>query len=191
MKIHIFTEEASIKSVFDIILPKILPENISFSIYKHQGKRDLEKAIAKAVPSISKMPDSKILIVMDQDNADCKAVKKHIIDDLINGHCHCSYFVRIVCRELESWFLGDLGAVGKAYTRFKATEHSHKTELKDVDYITTPHKYLCKIIPEYSRRETLPKIETASKIAPFMNLENNKSKSFNHTIDAIKKLAGL
>jgi hypothetical protein len=37
----------------------------------------------------------------------------------------------------------------------------------------------------------LPKIETSLKIAPFMNVENNKSKSFYHTICAIKKLAEI
>lgn len=190
MTIHIFTEEVSIKNVFDIILPKILPGNISFSIYKHQGKRDLEQAIEKTIPSISKIPDSKILIVRDQDNDDCKTIKKHIVD-LIDSHCCCKYFVRIVCRELESWFLGDLAAIEKAYNRFKATKYLHKVKLRNVDRIVAPHKYLLEIIPEYSGKETLPKIETSSKIAPFMNIEHNKSRSFYHTICAIKKLAEI
>ena len=85
-------------------------------------------------------------------------------------------------------FLGDLTAVEKAYSRFKATKYLHKVKLRNVDRIVAPHKYLLEIIPEYSGRETLPKIETSSRIAPFMNVENNKSKSFNHTINAIKKL---
>jgi hypothetical protein len=188
MTIHIFTEEASIKSVFDIILPKILPEKVFFSIYKHQGKYDLEQAITRTIPSISKIPGSKILIVRDQDNENCETTKKHLVD-LLNDCCHCKYFVRIVCRELESWFLGDLAAIEKAYKRFKATKYLNNAKLRNVDRMVTPHKYLLEIIPEFSEKETLPKIETALKIAPFMNLKNNKSKSFNHTIDAIKKLA--
>jgi hypothetical protein len=190
MTIHIFTEEVSIKNVFDIILPKVLPENVSFSIYKHQGKRDLEQAIRKAVPSISKIPDARILIVRDQDSGDCKATKQHIVD-LMKDNCHCKYFVRIACRELESWFLGDLAAIEKAYKRFKAKKHLYKERLRDVDCIVAPHKYLREIIPEYSGKATLPKIETATRVAPFMNLENNKSKSFCHTICAIKKLAEI
>jgi hypothetical protein len=190
MKIHIFTEEVSIKNVFDIILPKILPDDVFFSIYKHQGKKDLEQAIKKIIPSISRIPDSRILIIRDQDNENCEALKKHIVD-LLNGHCHCKYFVRIVCRELESWFLGDLAAIEKAYNRFKAKEYLHKAKLRNVDEIVAPHRCLLEIIPEYSGRSTLPKIETAIKIAPFMSLENNSSKSFNHTIGAIKKLAEI
>ena len=88
-------------------------------------------------------------------------------------------------------FLGDLTAVEKAYSRFKATKYLHKVKLRNVDRIVAPHKYLLEIIPEYSGRETLPKIETSSKIAPFMNVENNKSERFYYTICAIKKLAEI
>ena len=76
--LHVFTEEPSCKNVLDIVLPKILPENISFRIHAHQGKQDLEKALQYTLPKISRIPDSKILILRDQDNEDCKGVKNRL-----------------------------------------------------------------------------------------------------------------
>ena len=51
--LHVFTEEQSAKNVFESILPKILPADVSYRIYPHQGKQDLEKAIQKTIPSIT------------------------------------------------------------------------------------------------------------------------------------------
>ena len=54
--LHIFTEEPSLKIVLETILPKILPENVYFQIYSHQGKQDLERALTLTLPTISKIP---------------------------------------------------------------------------------------------------------------------------------------
>jgi len=186
--IHIFTEEPSAKNIFDILLPKILPDGVFFRVYPHQGKQDLEKALRTTVPSISKMPGAKILITRDQDSSDCIEVKEEI-KAIIADKCHCEYFIRIICRELESWFLGDLKAIESAYSRFKPENFINKADFRNVDRITQPNVYLLKIIPEYNNRETLPKLEVSQTIAPFLNLETNRSTSFNCTIAAIKTLA--
>jgi hypothetical protein len=186
--LHVFTEEPSAKIVFEAILPKILPEDVLFSVYPHQGKQDLERALEKVVPSISRTPGATILITRDQDNEDCMDVKQSILKEL-NGKCHCPYFVRIICRELESWFLGDLAAIQSAYPRFKPEQYIHKAEFRDVDDIDYPSRKLMTIIPEYSKRDTLPKLEVSGAIAPLLDLEKNSSPSFNHTIAAIRKLS--
>lgn len=185
--LHVFTEEPSAKNVFEILLSKLLPEDVAFRIYPHQGKQDLERALRTSLPSISKIPGSKILITRDQDSADCLEVK-NTISSLLKGNCKCEYYIRIVCKELESWFLGDLDAVQSAYPRFKPAQHIGKADLRHVDQITTPNKYLLRIIPEYSGRATLPKLEVSESIAPFLSLDRNRSSSFNHTVTAIKNL---
>ncbi|MDR0802630.1 hypothetical protein [Fluviicola sp.] len=184
--LHIFTEELSAKNVFDEILPKIIP-GISYRIYPHQGKQDLHKALKTTIPSISKIPGSRILITRDQDNQDCKDVKNDLAQ-VLDGKCVCPYSIRIVCRELESWFLGDLNAIKQAYPRFKPEQHIGKADFKNVDLIAIPKNYLLRIIPEYHNAETLPKLETSSKISQFLDLDNNTSMSFQFTISAIKQL---
>lgn len=187
ISLHVFTEEASAKILFDILLPKILPENTTYRIYAHQGKQDLEKALKDTVPSISKIPGARILITRDQDFEDCIKVKKTLID-LLNNKCNCDYFVRVICKELEAWFIGDMKAIEKAYPRFKTEKHKNKSELKDSDNIDYPSKVLLKLIPELSDKKYLPKLEVAGKITPYIDLEKNTSKSFQNTLKSIKIL---
>lgn len=185
--LHIFTEEPSAKNVFEVILPKIIPENVMFRIYSHQGKQDLERGLRSALPSISRIPNSRILITRDQDSSDCKELKEDLIA-IIGNNCNCPYKIRIVCRELEAWFLGDLSAIKKAYSRFRPENYIGRAEFRNVDNLTQPNDYLLKIIPEFTGRETLPKLETSNTIAPFLKIEDNKSTSFNATINAIRVL---
>lgn len=186
--IHIFTEEQSLKNVLTEVLPKVLPKHVYFNIYSHQGKQDLEKALKTTLPSISKTPGAKILITRDQDNDDCIELKKRIFE-LVNDNCLCEFSIRIICKELEAWFLGDMNAIESAYPKFKADQHINKAEFREVDKIQSPSRQLLNIIPDFSKSEYLPKLEVSECISPFLQIDNNKSVSFNHTITAIKKLA--
>ncbi len=185
--LHIFTEEPSLKIVFESVLPKLIPENVYYQIYSHQGKQDLEIGLRKTLPTISRIPGSRVLVTRDQDSADCKDVKKHLAE-VIELNCNCPFKIRIVCRELESWYLGDMLAIEKAYPRFTASQYANKSEFRNVDKIQSPNRTLLRLIPEYSNREYLPKLETAENISPFLNFEFNKSESFKNTIAAILAL---
>ncbi len=185
--IHIFTEELSLKKVLEVILPKILPNDVSFRIYAHQGKQDLEQALKSTLPSLSKMPDSCILVTIDQDKDDCVALKNELFET-IKDDCGCDFKIRIVCRELEAWFLGDMNAMEKAYPRFKAEQYVNKKGYRNIDKIEKPSKHILKLIPELSKQESLPKLEVSQSIAKYLDVNNNNSVSFRHTIDAIKKL---
>ena len=185
--LYILTEELSIKNVFDIILPKILPSDFGFRILVHQGKSDLENALTDKITSLSKITGAKILITIDQDNNDCKQLKNKIIG-IIGENYACEYKIRIVCKELESWLLGDLLAIEKAFPRFKSASIAKKAQIRDVDKINKPSNFLLRIIPEYKDRKKIPKLEFSKKTAQFLDITNNKSTSFNNTIEAIKQL---
>lgn len=187
MMLYILSEEPSMKKVLDVILPKILPENVNFQILVHQGKQDLENALQSTLPSLSRIPGIRIVITRDQDREDCKAVKQHLTE-LVGKRCNAPVLYRIVCRELECWFLGDLPAIEKAFPRFKAAKYMNKQRYKDVDEVMDAEAVLLDIIPQYKGRQYLPKIETASQIAPYLIIDGNRSKSFNHFISGIQKL---
>lgn len=189
--LHIFTEEPSAKILFDTILPSVLSnQNVTYRIYPHQGKQDLERALKTTLPHISKIPYSKILITRDQDSSGCIELKQKL-ESLIKNTCQCEYRIRIVCKELEAWFLGDLKAIQLAFPRFKPEQYQSKADFKNVDAIINPNHYLLKIIPEYKGKSNLPKLETAERISPFLDLEHNQSSSFNHTLNAIKELLSI
>jgi hypothetical protein len=185
--LHIFTEEPSAKNVFSALLKKILPDGVSYRIYSHQGKQDLEKALRTSLPSISKMPGAKILVTRDQDSDDCVLLKQRL-DDIIRNNISCDYYIRIVCKELEAWFLGDLNAISNAYPRFIPVKYSSKSTFRDVDKISSPSKYLLKIVPELKKKSTLPKMIVSETIAPHLSIDKNRSKSFMNTLAAINKL---
>jgi len=186
--LYVLTEEPSIKNVFEVILPKILPQNVNFHILVHQGKNDLKKVLSEKIASLSRVEGAKILITMDQDANDCKQLKQKL-SDLIGKNCNCDYKIRIVCRELESWLLGDLSAIERAFPKFKSGLYTKKPQMRNVDKTKgKPSDLLLRIIPEFKDRKNLPKIELSKKVAPFLDIVNNCSPSFNHTIKAIRQL---
>lgn len=193
--LHIFTEEPSIEKVFNAVLPKLLnADEVHFKIYPHQGKSDLEHALRTTLPSISKIPNSRILITRDQDLYDCKNLKQQL-NDIVKDACNCPYLIRIVCRELEAWFLGDMNAVKQAYPRFEPDKYQNSSKFRDVDTIQSPNERLKEIIPDYEKFDNLPKNEVAARVAKYLTLDNNftinRSPSFQNTMQAIQRLVSL
>lgn len=185
--LFIFTEEKSFELLTEILLPELVSEKCVWRVFSHQGKQDLEQAVKKIVPSISRIPGARILITRDQDMEDCLEVKKKIIET-IDGKCESPYKIRIVCRALENWFLGDLKAVEKSYSGFKSKNYENKSEFREIDNIQNAHLVLQKIIPQYKNHAYLPKLETAQSIGPNMDLKMNRSKSFQNFIKAVQDL---
>ena len=147
----------------------------------------MEKAIRRTIPSISKIPGSRIIITRDQDSANCLKLKAEL-DEIAKANCFCPYKIRIVCQELESWFLGDLDAIENAFQRFRSDNYRGKAELRNVDAINQPSEYLLKILPEFSGARHLPKLEVAEKVSQNMKIDRNRSTSFRHFIQSIREL---
>ena len=108
MNLVFLVEERSMKELLNGILPKILPKAISFQIIPHNGKSDLQRSIFKKMAGWN-VPDTKFVILHDQDSADCKELKQKL--RRIVEQTGKEAVIRIVCRELESWYFGDLRAV--------------------------------------------------------------------------------
>ncbi|MCD8487030.1 MAG: DUF4276 family protein [Desertifilum sp.] len=124
-------EEPSAKIVLDAILPKIIPEHITYICIDHQGKDDLTKSIPKKIKAFQCFkPDTKFVIVHDQDSHDCKKLKADLLQ-LCRSAGKSEVIIRIICHELESWFLGDLAAIEQAY-ELKPQSLSKKTKSREV-----------------------------------------------------------
>lgn len=187
--LHIYTEEPSMKNVLEILMPKILPENVEFRIYPHEGKQDLEIGLRKTIPKISKNPETVFLITRDKDSGNCKEVKRNLMN-ILNETCNSPFLVRIVCTELECWFLGDLNAIQKTYPRFKPEQYQNAKEFRDVDAIQNAPKKLQEMIPELTKKKNFSKLLFSESIANHLDIENNKSLSFQHFISGVRKLIG-
>lgn len=73
----------------------------------------------------------------DQDNAPCHLVKERLRELCREGR-RSDALIRIVCRELESWFLGELRAVATAMDAPRVAELRAKEMFRDPDRLGTP-----------------------------------------------------
>ena len=176
-------EEPSIKTVLEAILPKLIPDHIHYICISHQGKQDLTKSIPIKIKAFYTNPDTKFVIVHDQDSHDCKKLKADLLQ-LCQSAGKPESMIRIICHELESWFLGDLAAIEKAYGLNPQSlgRKQNKSKFRDPDQLNSAKEELRKLVSEYYPG-------THSKaIAPYLSLTNNKSRSFQVFIDGIKNI---
>ena len=163
-------EEESMKALLDILLPKILPEFVEFRCIPHEGKQDLEKSIPRKLKAW-KTPDTYFVIVRDKDSANCLDVKQRLVT-LCSEAGRSDSLVRIACHELESWFLGDLAAVGQAFNLPKLMKKQNSKKYKNPDNLANASQELEKLVKGYR------KVSGAKKIAHYLTIESNHSQSF-------------
>ena len=178
MKLIFMLEEPSMKVLLDGILPRLLPEGVDFLTIPHGGKRELELSLPRKLRAW-KEPDVAFIVVHDQDSNECVELKREL-----QGICAMSgkqVLVRIACRELEAWYWGDLAAVSKAYG-IDLKPLSAKRKYRNPDSIDHPKKELKRYLPQMGQ------IEGARRIAPYMNLEENSSHSFQVFVQGVRQL---
>ncbi len=184
MKLLVFLlEEESMKALLDILLPQILPDGINFLCIPHEGKQDLEKSIPRKLRAWQ-TPNTTFVIVRDKDSADCIEIKKRLVDLCVQAGRSDS-LVRIACHELESWFLGDLAAVEKAFNIKKLAEQQRNRKYKEPDKLSNASEELEKLVKGYR------KVSGAKKIAAYMTIDQNYSHSFNCFISGVNGLINL
>jgi hypothetical protein len=105
----LFLEEASAKAAFEGLLPRFLPEDVVVQYVVFEGKSDMEKRLERKLRGWIQ-PNTGFLVLRDQDAADCHDVKKKLLQICQRAGKPCAV-VRVACRELESWYFGDLAAV--------------------------------------------------------------------------------
>jgi hypothetical protein len=178
-KLVFLLEEQSMKEVLTVILPKIIPTTFLFQCVHHNGKTALRKSIPIKTKGWRE-PNVRFIIVQDKNSSDCRKLKEGLYN-LIDESRRDSALIRIVCTELESWFLGDLNAVEKGY-RINLSANKEKALFRNPDTISNAKQVLKKLVPSYQQ------ISGSNVIAQFMDITKNKSHSFNVFIQGIEQL---
>ena len=171
------------KYLLDGLLPRILPDDVSFQTIPHSGKRDLERSIPRKLRGWKEPGDIRFVILHDQDTKDCITLKNQLLQ-LCKDTNH-RVLVRIACQELESWYFGDTNALAEAYQKPKLRKIANMKKYRVPDEIQTPREDLRKIIPEHQQ------IQGAKKVAPFMDIEGNRSVSFQQFVKGVKRIADM
>lgn len=183
--IEILTEEPSMENFLREILPQILPPDYALDtncfIRPHQGKSHLKKSIPIKMKAYTKYGyPVKVFIIHDQDSNDCIKLKNEL-NELCKTGINIPFVIRIVCRELENWYLGDLQAVEEVYPNSNASSFVGKSKYRIPDAVFGSDE-MSKIADNFS------KTHASREIPKFMRINENKSLSFKHFLSGINKL---
>lgn len=171
-RVEILVEELSMSEFLKGFLPRILSEKYileqNYFIRPHNGKNDLQKSIPKKIRGFRNFHQpTKFVIVHDQDSNDCRTLKKEL-----QGLCGAaSVLIRIPCRELESWYLGDMDSLEALYPRFKSAQYRHRKAFRNPDECSAAAE-LERLIPEFQ------KVAAARSMASRIAITTNTSPSF-------------
>lgn len=90
--------------------------------------------------------------------------------------------VRLVCQELEGWYIGDIEALALAFDPMLDTPVLRK-RFAEPDVWQKPSKELERLIPEFQKGSG------ARLMAQHLSEAGNLSRSFNVFVDGLKRMA--
>ena len=176
-----FLEEPSAQDFLQAILPQVIPAHITPHFLVFEGKQDLEKQLVKRMKRWLR-PNSRFIVMRDQDSGDCRVIKKRLLNLCVEaGQPQAT--VRIVCKELETFFVGDWAAIAAGYQQPKLAAHAKKAKFRAPDLLGSPSTEIKRMIPTYQKREG------ARTIAPHLSLARNQSSSFRVLMRTLQDVA--
>lgn len=177
-------EEPSAEEMLKGVLPRILPDDIFVRYLVFEGKQDLEKKLERRIRGWM-APQSFFVVMRDQDSADCFSIKRNLLEKCRNAG-RVDSLVRIACRELESFYLGDLEAVEKGLNIKNLGAKQNKSKYRSPDTIGNPEEELISLTDKRYQ-----KVSGSRAIGPHLALDDlNRSHSFNVLVSGIKSFVG-
>ena len=213
MHFEVLAEDASGGKALEIVMQKILGAEHSWKIHPYRGlgriPRDLQgvtdprkRLLLDRLPQILRgygrsLDDaSSVLVVVDLDDKDCMAFKRDLLDVLNACYPRPRTLFRIAIEESEAWLLGDRPAVKAAYPDAKDLVLDSYVQ----DSICGTWEVLADAVHSggaaplkkagYPELGTA-KYEWAERIARHMDIDRNRSKSFQVFRDGVRNLAGI
>ncbi|AYY13546.1 DUF4276 family protein [Actinobacteria bacterium YIM 96077] len=197
--LEFLVEERSMKVALTVLLKKIVP-GVPAEIHAFQGKPDLlgklDRYLAGYRHWISDA-SAAVVVVVDRDSENCHELKGQLEAAAQNaglatpstrGYEPTRVLNRIAVHELEAWFIGDVSALVNAYPGVPSTL-GQRRGFRDPDSIAHAWERLQTILNEAGHhRGGLQKLRAAQDIAAYMDVENNRSVSFQQFRDGLRRL---
>lgn len=189
-KLIVFVEEYSMEAALESLLPKMLGD-IEFQLITFQCKDDLLKNAPDRLKGYAAwLPENWcILVLVDRDDDDCFELKARLEAMAANAGLltktqappgrRFQVANRIAIEELEAWFFGDWTAVQAAYPRVPATV-PQKSGFRDPDGVAGgTWEAMERVLKRAGYFSTgLRKLELARSVAGHMDIQRNRSRSF-------------
>ncbi len=180
MKLYFPLEEPSMQLFLRGLLPRVFPnfrEGVDYFLRPHQGKGALQQAIVPFIKQAKRSSGIKVVIVHDQDNDDCTQLKQKL-SNLCAG-AQVPVMIRIPCRELEAWYLGDHIALQEVFPEFIRIKNK-KQFRNNPDILRKPSDILSRNISLFT------KSSAAKEIGKIINIKSSESTSFKFFISGLK-----
>ena len=168
------------KAFLEGLLPRLVP-GLPYVLVAHEGKSDLERSLPRKLKAW-RTPGARFVVVRDQDSGHCETVKRRLVA-IATDAGRPDTVVRIACRELEAWLLGDPEGLAIALGRKELAQVSLKQIVRDPDRIGSPSNELRRLLGTYS------KTAGARAAGAQLGWTANRSTSFGHFVSAVQRLA--
>ena len=172
-------EELSMQAFLDIFLRRLYPD-LEFLCVPHDGKSHLDRNIVHTLRGW-RVPGDRFVILRDNDGGDCYALKERLRELCRQGGREDT-LIRIVCQELEAWYLGEPDAMADAFGDERLRNIGRQAAYRNPDARPKPSLDMEKLTQGFQ------KTDAAHRMAQHLTRENNRSHSFAIFLDGIGKL---
>lgn len=194
MHIEFLVEERSAEVALRNLIPKIVPEAVTFNIHSFPGKSALLRKLPQRLQGYKQWLPSDwwIVILIDQDREDCRILKSKleniaadaglITKSVAQKNKNNSSFQvlnRLAIEELESWFCGDIEAIVAAYPKVSPHLGQQATYRNPDEIAGGTWEALERALQRYGYHlGGLEKVNAAREISKHMEPQRNRSRSF-------------
>lgn len=167
------------KEFLQSFLPRLAP-GLDFACIQHEGKQDLRKSIPR---KLKVWEDALFVVLHDNDGSECITLKNRL-QQLCEQGGRPDALIRIVCQELESWYLGVPATLASVYHYPKLADISRKRKYRNPDTLSNPSAEVTRLVPEFR------KIEGARRMGAVMPLDESQStsRSFQVFVQGIRRV---
>ncbi|MBC7663719.1 MAG: DUF4276 family protein [Caulobacter sp.] len=177
-------EEPSMKALLDELLPRVFlgwkPDE-HFQCVPHEGKSDLDRSIPRKLKGW-RVPGDRFVVVRDTDGADCLAIKA-TLKRMCRQAGRSDTLIRLVCQELEGWYLGDLSALATAFELPKINAPANRKRFIEPDGWQKPSVEVKRLVPMFQ------KTSGARAMGAHLDATSNTSLSFQTFLQGIHNIA--
>jgi hypothetical protein len=198
-RLEVIVEEPSAEETMKHLLPKIVGSRAEAKVINMRNKSRLLKDLPSRLRAYRQRIDNgenlRIVVLVDRDQDDCEALKQRLEDMARDAKLATKtqtdenerFFVvnRIVVEELESWFIGDTAALREAFPSLPQKFPGNFSNADNGGTWERLHRFLKK---NGIYRSSYPKIDAARKIAPHIDPDRNRSRSFRQFCSGVEAL---
>lgn len=168
------------REFLDRLLPRVLPEGVHPTLVPHEGKSDLEKSIPRKLRAW-RTPNTRFIVVRDQDAGDCRQVKERLMQ-LCEEAGRPDTLVRIACRELEAFYLGDPDALAAVIGDEAIPARLRAARFRDVDAVPRPSAAVLEWAKDHG------KMSLAREMGAAIHIDSCSSTSFQQLVSGVRRI---